>query len=520
MTITSAIIRLMAALSLFGAMGAAAAGGRPNLLLIIADDYATDGNSLYNTSPPASLPPTPHINALADSGVLFRNAYAYPTCSPTRCSVLTGRYGFRTGIGYALESPSEPLLTSYEWTIPEVMRAAGAGCQHALVGKWHLSFDAADPNTLGGFSHFSGGIHGALQNYYNWLKTVNSTNYNGYNVYATRDNALDAIAWLQQQNTSGSNWFLWLAFNASHTPYHKPPADMAPHYTSLGPVGDGEKTSRPHYEAITEGMDTAIGWVMTNVNLQTTTVLFIGDNGTLGTVIQPPYSTNHGKGTLYEGGIRVPMIIAGAGVESPKRECTHLVHTVDLYATILELAGINLGEVLPVNLTTDSRSLVPVLANPAAAPARDWVLSENFSETLEVEKAGRCIRNGTFKLIEFQDGRREFYDLSLDPYETNDLGTASLDTMQSTNLAWLEARLAALQNVPRIAGADQMLGRSSITVDFINGTEFSLWRAPSVLGEWARITNAITFIGTNYVRLTDAETNALPQFYRVSVPTR
>ena len=120
---------IMTALSAFGA--------RHNILLVIADDYGTDGNSLYNTNARASLPPTPNINALYNSGVLFRNAYSYPTCSPTRSSILTGRYGFRTGIGFAVINNGDGLaLPGNELTIPKILTAnPQLGYRHANIGK-------------------------------------------------------------------------------------------------------------------------------------------------------------------------------------------------------------------------------------------------------------------------------------------------------------------------------------------------------------------------------------------------
>ena len=145
---------------------------RHNILLIIADDFATDGLRLYNTNASASLPPMPTVERLAQSGVSFRNAYSYPTCSPTRCTMLTGRYGFRTGIGYALANPLGPTLQADEFTLPKALSSAAPNLRHGMVGKWHLSFHAPDPNTLGGFDWFSGGILGELPAYADWPQKV------------------------------------------------------------------------------------------------------------------------------------------------------------------------------------------------------------------------------------------------------------------------------------------------------------------------------------------------------------
>src|SRR6185503_13040886 len=144
----------------------------PNILLVIADDVGADSLSLFNTNAAASFPPTPAITSLATNGVIFRNAYGYPTCSPSRSCMLTGRYGFRTGLGYAIVPPSDPQLPSGELTLAEILSAQTA-YHHACIGKWHLSFTNTTPNTIGGFPHFSGALAGALADYSSWNKIVN-----------------------------------------------------------------------------------------------------------------------------------------------------------------------------------------------------------------------------------------------------------------------------------------------------------------------------------------------------------
>ena len=116
-----------------------------NVLFIVADDFATDGLRLYNTNAAAHFPPMPTVECLASNGLLFRNAYGYPTCSPSRCTILSGRYGFRTGIGYALANPAGPSLSASEFTIPDALNAAGVMTNdNAQIGKWHLSFGVPD----------------------------------------------------------------------------------------------------------------------------------------------------------------------------------------------------------------------------------------------------------------------------------------------------------------------------------------------------------------------------------------
>ncbi len=160
---------------LFLAMISIAHAGN-NVLLIIADDFGTDSQSLYNTTVGATAP-TPNINSLAASGVRFTNAYATPVCSSTRACILTGRLGFRTGVGEVVSVASGNSLPSSELTLPEVItQNSGLGIQSACFGKWHLSAGPGTPsapNSLGGWPHYAGSTGGVLTSYTSWSKTIN-----------------------------------------------------------------------------------------------------------------------------------------------------------------------------------------------------------------------------------------------------------------------------------------------------------------------------------------------------------
>ena len=156
-------------------------------------------------------------------------------------------------------------------------------------------------------------------------------------VYATTDTVDETLKVIAQAKREKKRYFAWTAFNAPHDPFHPPPAELHPR-TPLPPTG---ATNRAIFEAMVEAMDTEIGRLLENVTLADTTVIFIGDNGTTGAVIAPPYPRDKAKATMYEGGVRVPLLIAGAGVASPNRQVSALVSAVDLFPTILELAGID-----------------------------------------------------------------------------------------------------------------------------------------------------------------------------------
>ena len=142
---------------------------------------------------------------------------------------------------------------------------------------------------------------------------------------------------------------------------------------------------------------------------------------------------------MYEGGVRVPLLIAGAGVVSPNRRVTALVSAVDLFPTILQLAGIDPAAVPP----TDGVSLMPYLQAKAHPAPRSWLYSEQFTTRFD-RQWQRAIRNGRFKLIERFDGSREFYDLSKDVFETRNLLLGALSTSQQSALNRLDRQIDAL----------------------------------------------------------------------------
>ena len=454
-----------------------------NVLLIIADDFGTDSQSLYNTTPGATAP-TPNINSLAASGIRFTNGYACPVCSPTRACILTGRRGFRTGVGDVVAAGSA--LTADELTLPEVITAAGSlGIQSACFGKWHLSDGTPAavrnlPNTIGGWPHYAGSTSGALTSYTSWMKTTNGTNAN-VTTYATTDVVNDAVAWINSRNTANQPWFAWVAFNAPHAPFHNPPA-------SLHSYGASPATNLLKYRAAVESMDTEIGRLLLAINPANTNVIFIGDNGTPGQVIQSPYDNSHAKDTLYEGGTRVPFIIKGPAVVTSGRTDDSLVHVVDLFSTILDLAGVP----IPTNVTLDSKSLVSILTDQPDS-TRTRVYNEQFDITAPTT-GGRALRDDRYKLIRLNNGSDGFHDLLTDPAETTNLlagGPAAMTATQQTAYYRLRFNFGAYQESEPVSPLSHAFNASgfSLTVPDNPSAVMSLWQS-SDLDYWAPVNNA------------------------------
>jgi len=396
-----------------------ATSSRPNILLIIADDLGLDAAPGYGDG---IKPHMPVLQSLQSEGLTFDNAWAYPVCSPTRSSILTGRHGFRTGVLSAV--PPENAIPMGETSLHALL-AARASYNSALIGKWHLSGssngDADSPARLG-IDHYAGLLTGSHQSYHTVRLTQNGVG-STVNQYATTLFTDLALSWLEDQ---ASPWFLWLAYTAPHAPFHLPPDSL--HYSqglSDDPAAiDADPLS--YYLAMLEAMDTEMGRILDAVDRQNTIVIFIGDNGPPTAVAQLPYRPRRVKGTVYQGGLQVPLVVSGAGVDRAGQREAALVSSVDLFATIAELAGTEGQD------SHDSQSFVGLLGD-ASAPARTHVYAQ-----IGGDAPAFAIRDSTYKLIDFGGGSRQLFNLALDPYERSDLLADDLDSEAAAALVSLE----------------------------------------------------------------------------------
>jgi arylsulfatase A-like enzyme len=415
-----------------------------NVVLIIADDLGADYLGFYeNYGDTARLP---NIRALLQKGVRFSNAWSNPICSPTRAGMLTGRYSFRTGVGTAIGGTTGgPSLSMAEKTLPQLLETYQPNIAKANIGKWHLHGPQAanlmNPNLLG-YDHYSGLFIGTLPDYYNWSKITNGVTSN-VTTYATTETVNDAIAWTSAQTNP---FFLWLALNAPHSPFHLPPAGLHSYTNLSGTTQDIAANPKAYYKAAIEAMDTEIGRLFTSLKAQgkfdNTVFVFIGDNGTPQQTTQAA-NPARSKGTIYQDGVHVPMIISGSGIANPGRVSTGLVNTVDLFATILELFGYqNWSSQIAANKPVDSKSLMPIL-NDDCGEVRPWVFSEIFKPTTDAED-GKTMRNRDFKYLKFNNGKEELYNLTTDPNETTNLMTGTLNATAQANYNYLSNELKTL----------------------------------------------------------------------------
>ena len=416
-----ALVSLVAAAPL--ATAAPAPAPAPGFIIILADDLGW-GDLGCQGNPHVR---TPHLDALAREGVRFTQAYApSPVCSASRAALLTGQWPARLGItdaigdagdrwnrGRRLRTPPNPgALDLATVTLAETLRPAGFAT--ASIGKWHL----------GGKGSLAED-HGFEVNYYgNNLgspKTMFGPDH-GLGLaptppgeYLTDRLQDEAERWLAAQ---GERPFLLLL---SHFAVHRPlgaKEETIRRQPARGPAPWG---LLPEYAAMIEDLDATVGRLRAFLAARgldrRTTVVFTSDNGAV-----KWWGSNGGlretKGTLYEGGIRVPLIVRQPGGASRGRVLDVPVHGIDLFPTLLDLAGAGPGPAV------DGRSLATLLRG-GRGPAADRPLFWHFPhDNMHGARPAGAVRAGDLKLLEFlEDGRRELYDLQADPGETTDLST-------------------------------------------------------------------------------------------------
>ncbi|MEW6301860.1 MAG: sulfatase [Verrucomicrobiota bacterium] len=430
----------------------------PNILFIMADDLGWADLAGYG----ADLHETPHLDRLARQGMRFTDAYAAaPVCSPTRSSIMTGKFPARLHITIWYEGalqrpqnraliPPQPTanLPHSEITIAEALKAAGYFTAH--VGKWHLGDAAFYPETQGFDVNIGGTFWGAPSTFFypyrgKWGNTeevryVPHLEFGKDGEFLTdrlTDEAMNVI-----DRAADRPFFLNLWYHNPHTPIEAKPALVEHYQKKLKP---GLNHQNAAYAAMIHSLDENIGRLMAKLEQKgladRTVVIFTSDNGGFindykGAKVTSNAPLRSGKGSLYEGGLRVPLLIRWPGVVKPGAECRAPVVSHDFYPTLLELAGTK-GDARH-NQSVDGLSLVPLLKNPRATLARD-TLYFHYPHYYPTTSPVSALRSGDWKLLEYhEDQRLELFNLK------NDLGEATnLAARQPDQAQVLRAKLHA-----------------------------------------------------------------------------
>lgn len=391
-----------------------------NVLVLLLDDVGTEKLAAYGSTNPAI---TPSIDALQNQGVTFDAAYTRPVCVAARAAIQTGRLGRRTGIGINWRENDPYELPLAEITLAEMVALSPLQTYTtAYTGKWHLSTIEAtgfDHPLQQGWGFYAGAfgnlftLQDGMLSYTDWRKVEGGVEI-PETQYATSDTVDDAIA---QLGVMPEPWLLFVAFNAAHPPMELPPSALVPVSSA---AGDGFE-SREMIGAV----DTEIGRLFAAIDRDVrdrTTVIFTADNGTPHFQRQEPLQRHRAKGTLFDGGVRVPLIIAGAGITEPGTRSDALVDLVDLFPTIAHMAGVDLSLVSGGHdpsrpLVIDGLDLGPLLEDPDAHHPRPYAYSDLMGPPgagpyTDVDR--QMLRDGRYKLIvdhNFGDsGLRQFFE--------------------------------------------------------------------------------------------------------------
>ena len=403
------------------------AGPKLNFVFFLIDDLGwTDlgcfGSKFYET---------PNIDRLARQGMRFTDAYAACcVCSPTRASVLTGKYPARLRLTDWIAGHNRPFakLSVPDWTMylphEEVTLAEAlkqGGYATAAIGKWHLGGKQYTPESQG-FDVNVGGDHRGQPPSYYWPYQIPSIPGGGTGEYLTDRLTDDAEKFIETNREKP--FFLYFAHYAVHTPVQAKQELIEKYRRKDKPEanGDGPIHENPSYAGMIESVDDSVGRVMKKLDdlkiADRTVIVFTSDNGGL-LRITGNAPLRAGKGSPWEGGMRVPLLVVWPGVVKPGSECSMPVSSIDFYPTLLEIAGIK-GD-RKHNATVDGKSLVPLLRQSGTLK-RDAI----FWHYPHYHPGGAtpygAVRKGDYKLIEFyEDGGVELYNLKKDVGEKENL---------------------------------------------------------------------------------------------------
>jgi len=417
MTKTAKFLVMLALLTASIVQGAT----KPNIIVILADDLGWGDLSCYG----AKDLQTPNIDKLAAEGMKFGNFRANcPVCSPTRASLLTGCYPDRVGVPGVIRTHgnnSWGYFAPIGPTLPQLMRQNG---YHAtMIGKWHLGLESPNTPMERGFEYFYGFLGDMMDDYYTHLRHGENYMRLNKNVVTPTGHATDlfttwATDYIKDPRRNEKPFFLYLAYNAPHTPI-QPPDDWLKKVKQRE-TGIDEK--RAKLVALIEHMDAGIGKVMEALEKSgkknNTLILFSSDNG--GDL--PPGANNgpwrDGKQSMYEGGLRVPFIATWPGQIKAGSTNGLVAMTMDFLPTLVEVVG---GTKQP---RVDGTSILPALLGQKQELARELYFTRREGGLKYGGKTIDAVIRGEWKLLQNSPFEPlELYRISEDPYETNDLAS-------------------------------------------------------------------------------------------------
>jgi arylsulfatase A-like enzyme len=445
---------------------ASPSASKPNIVYIVADDLGWKDVGYHGSDIR-----TPALDALAAKGARLEQFYVQPMCTPTRASFLTGRYPLRYGLQtLVIPSASTYGLPTDEWLLPQALKEAGYTT--ALVGKWHLGhadkkfwpmqrgFDVHYGPLIGELDYFTHEQHGVTD----WFRDNKELKEEGYTTTLLGNEAVKEI----EAQDPAKPLFLYLAFNAPHTPYQAP-KEYLDKYASI------EDKDRRAYAAMITAVDDQVGRVVAALEKkkmrENTLIVFHSDNGGTRNAMfageldmsktkipcdNGPY--REGKGSLYEGGTRVCALANWPGRIQPG-VVDQMIHVVDMYPTIAALSGASTVKCKPL----DGLDVWKTMSENQKSPRTEIVYN--------IEPFRGAVREGDWKLIWRTPlpSSFELYDVAHDPAEKNDVAAAN------------PAKVAELQK--RIEELAKQSAKSLFLLEQFQGTQKGLHRPPALPNE-------------------------------------
>jgi arylsulfatase A-like enzyme len=366
---------------------------QPNIVFILADDMGYGDFSAFN----GGISSTPTLDALmSESACLSQHYAASPVCNPSRASILTGRYPHRTGSIDTLDWRGLDRLALREVTIADAL--GGAGYSTGCVGKWHLgAFDERYHPNSRGFDEFIG-FRGGWQDYWRWNLDRNGMHVPADGRYLTDVFTSEAADFISRHAEDPAPFFLQVNYNAPHNPLQALDEDLSS-FVELGEYTTAVST----IYAMIKRMDTGIAQILDTLSTcgleDDTIVVFTSDNGPqfggLDDNCHDRFNCNlHGsKGLVYEGGIRVPMIVRWPAGLPGRADVHDVIHSTDIFPTLLAACGVE----PPTGLNLDGRNVLPVLRGEPdfVVPRRFW----QWNRYTPVIESNAAMRDGDWKLV-------------------------------------------------------------------------------------------------------------------------
>ena len=399
----------------------------PNILLILADDHGY-GDLCVHTGPSIQ---TPNLDRIAAGGMRFTRFYANSSvCSPSRASLMTGRFPDRVGVPGVIRTHAQNNWGYFRQdavTLPSMLKQKDYDT--ALIGKWHLGLETENHPCRRGFDYFHGFLGDMMDDYYTHLRHDNNYMRRDFDTIVPRGHATElftewSVEFLRAQERSSSPFFLYLAYNAPHTPIQPPDAWVAR-------VREREPDISPQrakYIALVEHMDAGIGRVLDTLEetgqLSNTLVIYTSDNGGDMKVGAHNGQLRGQKGDMYEGGIRVPACAMWPGHIPEGHVTEQVAMLMDVFPTACEVAGV------PLTHEIEGRSIWPTLQGEKqdfSERVLYWLRREGNQRFLG--QCQRAVRLGDIKLLHNS------------PFEPLELYNLAADSLETTNVAQTEAEL-------------------------------------------------------------------------------